>query len=682
MTNKWAIKWRMQFKSLRNVGCLVNIYTDDQSFTPVADSSKTGANVPFSVESGVTELQPSASPFFFEERDSRNLTDAIRYKTGYISFMCHSEDELEDLYPDTSTSRFVTVFYGNTLVFSGYLQCQSFSNKFAAYPYTVKIPVISPLGILSGLYFEPDSDMPQITIAEVFRTIIEKVNPVTTQSQGTSYQKIIFPKMARIDPGTGTDYLDPEDIDAPFTGYCSYQALAPFNESTITFDVSPEDELFSKKSMGEFITGFCKAFNYVLHDSPDALIFSRLYYPNQHVHIYRYIEVSSLSGTIVSGVYMQNTNAATRRVASSYWLNRDESAMQFTELPYSEVKFDISTLESSRNEPLALNLNKYWTDRAGGDMVLIKNLDPRITLTPSYDAESSPDITTGYGGFIGQKADGSDSHYIYMRFGTRPEYLVYYLYATFTWNFPNNLNIAAAQSYSNQIKFYANFHWLRNLSSDAKSLPATLHGRYNVTIDGVEGETTEFDVTTDGGVLDLVVYSTPNTLNRCAKVSVNLAIDWKSEYENSYIRMSNERLYIQGVGDFKNKKKGCFNNYIDRKDNGASQKADVEMPFSVLEGSYQTRNVIYPFLTHPKQLSDEVPHLPFLLNYRQHIVINVITQDNVSPELFMDKLYIHDWDVNSIMGKEQREYVWRIISSKFTPKDDVFQLQWVKINNN
>jgi hypothetical protein len=269
-----------------------------------------------------------------------------------------------------------------------------------------------------------------------------------------------------------------------------------------------------------------------------------------------------------------------------------------------------------------------------------------------------------------------------MRFGTRPEYPVYYLYATFIWNFPNNLNIAAAQSYSNPIKFYTNFHWLRNLSSDAQSLPATLHGRYTVTIDGVEGERGEFDVTTDGGVLDLVVYSTPYNLNRCAKVSVHLAIDWKSEYENSYIRMSNTRLYIQGVGDFKNKKNGCFNNYIDKKDNGASQKADVEMPFSVLEGSYQTRNVIYPFLTHPKDLSYEVPHLPFLLNYRQHIVINMITQDNVSPELFLDKLYLHDWDVNSLMGKEQREFVWRIISSKFTPKDDVFQLQWVKINNN
>ena len=48
-----AIKYRLQFKSLNGTGCLVNVYVEGA--TSSADETKTGANVPFSVETGVTE---------------------------------------------------------------------------------------------------------------------------------------------------------------------------------------------------------------------------------------------------------------------------------------------------------------------------------------------------------------------------------------------------------------------------------------------------------------------------------------------------------------------------------------------------------------------------------------------------------------------------------------------------
>lgn len=42
------IKWRLQFKSLNNTGCLVNIYEDGYTGSS-ADTTKTGADVPFAV---------------------------------------------------------------------------------------------------------------------------------------------------------------------------------------------------------------------------------------------------------------------------------------------------------------------------------------------------------------------------------------------------------------------------------------------------------------------------------------------------------------------------------------------------------------------------------------------------------------------------------------------------------
>ena len=78
-----AIKYRLQFKSLNGTGCLVNVYVDGASSS--ADTSKTGADVPFAVENGVTALTGSANPLVFGETDSDNLLEVIRQKTGYLS---------------------------------------------------------------------------------------------------------------------------------------------------------------------------------------------------------------------------------------------------------------------------------------------------------------------------------------------------------------------------------------------------------------------------------------------------------------------------------------------------------------------------------------------------------------------------------------------------------------------
>ena len=61
------IRWRLQFKSLNGTGCLVNIY--DEGWTSSANTSKTGADVPFAAETGVTLLTGAAKPFEYEEDD-------------------------------------------------------------------------------------------------------------------------------------------------------------------------------------------------------------------------------------------------------------------------------------------------------------------------------------------------------------------------------------------------------------------------------------------------------------------------------------------------------------------------------------------------------------------------------------------------------------------------------------
>lgn len=111
-----AIHWTLTFKSLNNTDCTVNIYDNDYSGNPVA-------------------LTGAANPFFFEETEDDDLiSSVVRYRTGYINLIEHSEGELTDLYPQADQDRYVEMFYGYTLMFSGYIQVQAFGNPWTAYP--------------------------------------------------------------------------------------------------------------------------------------------------------------------------------------------------------------------------------------------------------------------------------------------------------------------------------------------------------------------------------------------------------------------------------------------------------------------------------------------------------------------------------------------------------------------
>ena len=138
------IKWRLQFKSQNGTGCLVNIYEEGYTGSS-ADTTKTGANVPFAVESGVTALNGASDPFEYNEGDSEDLlNDIIRYRTGYIRVVEDNFGDLDEIFPSINTDRYVEFYYGDTLDFVGYIQAQAFDNEWAPGPRIVELPVIGP----------------------------------------------------------------------------------------------------------------------------------------------------------------------------------------------------------------------------------------------------------------------------------------------------------------------------------------------------------------------------------------------------------------------------------------------------------------------------------------------------------------------------------------------------------
>ena len=110
-----VIHWQIKFKSFNNVDCVVNIY-------------KEGATGP------IVQLTGGATPVYWEETDNDDTLKVVRTKTGYISFIERTFGEYDDIYPTTATDRFVEVVYDRRVMFSGYLQPQTFENGWVAPP--------------------------------------------------------------------------------------------------------------------------------------------------------------------------------------------------------------------------------------------------------------------------------------------------------------------------------------------------------------------------------------------------------------------------------------------------------------------------------------------------------------------------------------------------------------------
>lgn len=249
-----AIKYRLQFKSLNGTGCLVNVYVEGA--TSSADETKTGANVPFSVETGVTELIGTADPFTFEEDDSDSLLDFIRTKTGYVNVVEQNVGDLDGLMPTNKTSHFVEAYYGSQKVFVGYLQPQTFDNDWAAGPLERSFPFTSPLGLLDDFKFTPPSSPSLVTMGSLMTEIVNGLN--------AGYTHVISPKPYN-------SYGDGISNYFPWDGKIFSLSMCPYNSDF--GPLSQAADLYSPKTYKEFVEGICKCFGWLVHDDGTKIVF-------------------------------------------------------------------------------------------------------------------------------------------------------------------------------------------------------------------------------------------------------------------------------------------------------------------------------------------------------------------------------------------------------------------------
>ena len=248
---KKNLRWRIQFKSLNERGCLVNIY--DKQYSNVggqADLSKTGNDVPFAVEQGVTALQGASDCFFYDEDDEKDFLLFLRHKTGFLRLVEESYGALDDLQPGEPMEHYVEVYYGANIVFTGYMQCADYSSPFVACPRVLEYVITSPLGFLDSQNFSVDNLANNtVTLGKALQEVIAGLD--------SRYERVVW-------PGSTV---------APWNSLVPTSLLVPFNDEFVHTDDA--DKVYKPRDFRFFVEGICSYFGWVLHDSPTTLFFTK-----------------------------------------------------------------------------------------------------------------------------------------------------------------------------------------------------------------------------------------------------------------------------------------------------------------------------------------------------------------------------------------------------------------------
>lgn len=243
------------FTSLNGTSCQIQIWRDGYS----------GAVSTISPDNPSTRGYAAEDPFYFEEDSDHDLLKFIRVKTGYIRLIEKDNDSLSFLYPTREMQHYVRVYYGaynsqqplQNLVFTGYMRCQEFSNDWVAPPAVREFPVISPLGMAASKKFETKS--PQlITVGSVLAEVMAGLS--------SNYKYVIW-------PGGQVEY-EGQMYGAlyPWYGKIHSTAVCPFNGDWN--NNSTASDIYAPRTFEWFLDGMCACNGWMLHDTPDALVFT------------------------------------------------------------------------------------------------------------------------------------------------------------------------------------------------------------------------------------------------------------------------------------------------------------------------------------------------------------------------------------------------------------------------
>ena len=237
-----SIRWQVKFKTLNEKNALIDIYEE-------------GWN------GGITQLEPAANPITTEEDSDDDYLKPVRTQTGYLRVI--DNGDLDGLMPEDNSQHYVELHIDEELCWCGYMQADTFSEDWDITPLITEFPLISPLGILEGVYLDQAKGMSLVKLGELLLECIE--------STGVDFNYIYFPKEVW--------YSENESAQTPFSVALSRQTFFEDNGSD---DRDAEDwERYDADTCLSFLEEFCRFWGWTLQERQKTLYFigkSQAYY--------------------------------------------------------------------------------------------------------------------------------------------------------------------------------------------------------------------------------------------------------------------------------------------------------------------------------------------------------------------------------------------------------------------
>ena len=308
-----AKKYTIPFKSLNGTSCRIDIYDSTYS------------------DSAVTTLKGAAQPVTIQEESDESLLTVLRPKTGYISVVEETFGALAGLYPETNTQLMVQIYYGDDLIFYGYIQAQAFENRYEGAPRVLQLPIMSPLALMDGWKFGDDTGNSDHMIGAYLDECL------------SLYEDIILPR----------DLLNFEYVNTPLQLMVNNRTVCPWNNDydyglrTDGTDPSPYDPI----TYQDFLEGFCHLYGLIAHECGKTLVFQKVDYTGQYVKM----DVGDLQEDTMDTEGMPT--GATTLAFESVFTPSGQNNREGLVLPLEKLTYDYG--DYRENVPMDLSRSKY-----------------------------------------------------------------------------------------------------------------------------------------------------------------------------------------------------------------------------------------------------------------------------------------------------------------------------------
>lgn len=319
-----AKRWTLPFMSLNGSSCRVDIYDDEYTGNTVQ------------------ELLGSDDPVVIEEDNTQDLLSVVRVKTGSMNILERYDGELDDIIPEAATDRYVEIYYGNVLAFRGYIQQQSFTSEWTAYPHIVSIVFISQLGVMGSIRFNIQRGTTDRTIGRILYSLFQKLNVDANKN----FQRVVFPL---------------EDVS--LGGTVRDLVICPNNG-----DFSPQKDSqtdpFTSITLMKFIEGICNAFGWMAHETANDLIFVKIDNPSAHYYAHNVADLNTLNNRIDIGTWQTEYIDREYTLAGSDGEINVIPPLKELSINYAgsyklNVPFDFSRMRAVKLHPFSINDTLY-----------------------------------------------------------------------------------------------------------------------------------------------------------------------------------------------------------------------------------------------------------------------------------------------------------------------------------